>query len=113
MKQKREHFVTLPSIAAEIIATTVFDKYNTWSKPKAALDARLQFTTPFVIHDLRRTLSTGLAELQTPPHLIDCILGHAAGNLHKRYNRYRYIAEIRETLCSWQQHLLAMVGEQA
>ena len=54
------------------------------------------------IHDLRRTVSTNLGEMQTPPHVIDCLLNHSTSALHKRYNRYQYLSEVREALEAWE-----------
>jgi integrase len=116
MKQNREHFVPLPPLAAEIICTTTFDGYNMRSKPKAELDARLQFSTPFVIHDLRRTVSSSLGQMGVAPHIIDCILGHSTGSISpiaRRYNRYAYLPEMREALEKWEARLLAVVAGQA
>lgn len=97
MKQKREHFIPIPPLAGEIIAQGSLD-VRTWSKPKAELDARLRFKKPFVLHDLRRCVSSYLAELEVLPHIIDAVLGHATASLHKRYNRYAYEPEMRRAL---------------
>ena len=84
--------------------------YNTWSKPKKELDEK-SGTAGWTIHDLRRTVSTNLGEMQTPPHVIDRLLNHSTGSLHKRYNRYQYLSEVREALEAWEARLLAIVAQ--
>jgi integrase len=79
---------------------------------KEDLDARhLQFAEPWRIHDLRRTVRTGLSQLSVPPHIAELIIGHSIGGIVKVYDRYDYMAEKREALTRWADHLLTIVGE--
>ena len=62
----------------------------------------------WVIHDLRRTAATGMAEIGIQPHIIEAILNHLSG--HKAsvagiYNRAHYASEKREALERWASHL--------
>ena len=116
-KNKREHAIPLTQECARyahlLVALDPSDRaYNTWSKPKAELDTRSGVSN-WVIHDLRRTVSTNLAELNVAPHVIDRILNHATGTLHRTYNRYQYLTEMRAALEVWEGKLLAVVGAQA
>ena len=54
------------------------------------------------LHDLRRTVATGLARLGTPPHVVSEILGHApTGITTAVYDRYSYQREMRDALERW------------
>jgi integrase len=64
-------------------------------------------------HDLRRTTATGLANLGTPPHVVEAILNHQSG--HKRgvagvYNRSPYEREVRAALALWEDHLRTIIA---
>jgi integrase len=96
-----------------------------WSKAKRELDARIGQARkaagrgpidPWVLHDLRRTAATAMAELGVQPHIIEELLGHISG--HKAgvagiYNRASYAAEKRQALDRWASHVDALVSGQA
>jgi integrase len=98
--------------------------FSGWSKAKAALDGRLLTAlrkkhgenaklTPWRLHDLRRTVSTGMAELGIAPHVIEAVLNHISG--HKAgvagvYNRATYAPEKRTALTLWAEHVKAVTG---
>ena len=68
---------------------------------------------PWVIHDLRRTMATRLAESGTAPHIIEAILNHVSG--HKAgvagvYNRASYEPQKRIALQQWSNHLDGLVS---
>ena len=47
----------------------------------------------WTIHDLRRTMATGMARLEIPPHVIEACLNHSSGSVSgiaKIYNRHNY-----------------------
>jgi integrase len=86
--------------------------------PKRALDERIAAAcqapmAPWVLHDLRRSLATGLGErLGVLPHVVEAILNHVDG--HKRgvagvYNRASYDKEKRAALDMWAAHVLGLV----
>ena len=35
----------------------------------------------FILHDLRRTAASGMAQLGIPPHVVDRILNHSSGTI--------------------------------
>lgn len=56
------------------------------------------------VHDLRRTMASGLAEMGVLPEVIERILNHtsgAAGGLKAVYQRYEYMKERKEALEAW------------
>jgi integrase len=85
----------------------VFDRIS-WSYAKEQLDKSLKNVAPFKLHDIRRTVATGMAELGIQPHIIEAILNHVSG--HKSgvagiYNRAKYEGEMRSALQRWTDHL--------
>jgi integrase len=61
------------------------------------------------LHDLRRTLRTGLAELAVSFEVAERVLNHAMPGLQAVYNRHNYAAEKRNALALWAEHVLALV----
>ena len=129
-RTKNHHplFLTLPRAALSVLQATpvrpgrayLFGQrggpFSRWAWEKLALDKRLaeagHRVPPWRLHDIRRTVATGLAELGVQPHIIEAILNHRSG--HKAgvagiYNRATYEAEIRRALAIWAEHLLAVV----
>ena len=89
------------------------DGFSGWSASKSALDADLAKMTAWTLHDLRRTCATGMAELGTPPHIVELVLNHQSG--HKGgiagvYNRAVNGKERREALDQWDKHIAALVA---
>jgi integrase len=60
------------------------------------------------LHDLRRTLRTGLAELGVNFEITERVLNHAMPGLQAVYNRHNYLAEKRTALALWAEHVLAL-----
>ena len=63
------------------------------------------------LHDLRRTLRTGLAELGVRFEVAERVLNHAVPGLEAVYNRHSYAAEKRAALALWAEHVLALAEE--
>jgi len=62
-------------------------------------------------HDIRRTATTGMAQLGVPPHIADRILNHVQGTIRgvaAVYNRHTYLAERRQALHMWAERLHAL-----
>ena len=120
-KNARSHYVPLASQAVGLLRTVerrdgralVFGSrkgpFSGWSKAKASLDARMSAALghplpPWRLHDVRRTVATGLADLGALPHVIEAVLNHVSG--HKAgvagvYNRSVYATEKRAALDLW------------
>ena len=60
------------------------------------------------LHDLRRTLRTGLAELSVSFEVAERVLNHAMPGLQAVYNRHNYMAQKRTALALWAEHVLAL-----
>lgn len=52
-------------------------------------------------HDLRRTFATHLAELGTPPHVVERCLNHTMQGVMAVYNRHDYLPERKLALDAW------------
>src|SRR2546430_297434 len=88
--------------------------FTSWTICKAALDVRLdKAVAHWTHHDLRRSMSTHMAEkLNIPPHIIEAILNHVGGHksgIHGVYNVAEYESQKRRALTKWADHLLAIV----
>lgn len=118
------HDVPLSDPALEILSSTprregrhlLFGEgkggFQGWSKAKAKLDTRIvkagAKVRPWRLHDIRRTVATGMAGLGTLPHVIEAVLNHVSG--HKAgvagvYNRATYAKEKCEALNAWAGHI--------
>jgi integrase len=65
----------------------------------------------FRMHDLRRSLASGLARLGVAPHVVEAVLNHKSGvikGVAAVYNRYSYATEKRLALEAWARHLRAL-----
>jgi len=80
----------------------VFDKLG-WTARKGRLDTAVGLPH-WTLHDIRRSVATGLAELGVLPHVIECCLNHIAGfrgGVAGIYNRNRYLPEMKQALELW------------
>jgi integrase len=64
---------------------------------------------PFTLHDLRRTVRTGLARLKIAPHIAERVLNHAQPGIVAAYDVHAYLDEKREALESWAAHLTGLM----
>jgi integrase len=83
--------------------TTVF---NGWSKAKADFDEPFDFH--YRLHDIRRTVVTGLASLGVSLPVIERLVGHTSGTFSGVvgiYQRYNYLPEMTDAVQRWDDHL--------
>ena len=89
-----------------------------YSKAKARLgrmvaaarsEAGLPDLEPWSIHDLRRTVGTGLGKLGISRFIIARILNHADRTVTGIYDRYEYLDEKRRALEAWGRYLENLV----
>jgi integrase len=88
--------------------------WNGWGVRKQKLDAAIEAATgkalaSWTVHDIRRSVVTGMAELGIAPHIIEAVVNHVSG--HKNgvagiYNRARYQDETAAALQRWADYLL-------
>jgi integrase len=68
---------------------------------------------PWILHDLRRTATTGMAGLKIAPHVVDRVLNHTSGTIRgvaRVYNRFEYSDEQRAALEAWGRKVDAIVS---
>jgi integrase len=68
---------------------------------------------PWILHDLRRTATTGMAALRVLPHDVDRILNHTSGTIRgvaRVYNRFEYADERRTALEAWGRAIESIVS---
>ena len=91
---------------------------NGFSKYKARLDKAMATelggqADHFVIHDIRRTMRTGLSALPIPDNVRELVIAHARPGLHKVYDQHSYINEKRHALELWAARLCNIVNPPA
>jgi integrase len=90
-----------------------------YSKAKARLDKVVAGTRhkvgllapePWTIHDLRRTVGTGLGKLGVSRFIISRVLNHADRTVTGIYDRHEYLDEKRHALDAWGNYLANLVA---
>lgn len=133
-KNGRDHLVPLSDSAISLLenlprikgkgllfTTTGETAISGLSKIKARLEKAAaeelnkldQVPAPWTLHDLRRTLATGLQKLGFPVEVSEAVLNHRGGTVSgvaAIYARHDYAAEKREALDAWARHVAAVVN---
>jgi integrase len=114
-KSDRLNQVPLPALARQIIeqlprtgselvfSTTGSTPVSGFSKAKKRCD-QLSGVTGWRLHDLRRTVASGMARLKVEPWVVEKVLNHQTGQLSGVagvYNRWGYFDEKQEALERW------------
>ena len=122
-KNTLPHLIPLSSFACSILdsfprkgdfvfsLTGKFPVRN-WSRAKADLDDFAGITEPFVIHDIRRSVATGLQKLKVPLEVTEAVLGHVSGSragIVGIYQKHDYAPEKRAALEAWGAHVMGLV----
>ena len=79
-------------------AKAILDKAMLAELRKADRKAKLE---PFVIHDIRRTMRTGLSALPVSTDVAELVIAHTRPGLRKVYDQYAFEAEKRKALELW------------
>lgn len=66
---------------------------------------------PWVNHDLRRTVRTGLTNLGVPPEVAEAVIGHEQKKLEKTYNTSKFKAQKRRALYLWSEEIRRILDE--
>jgi integrase len=129
-KNHKGHSLCLPRIAMDILRAIpvklgrdfVFGTrgvaFSAWSYSMLALNSRITAIEGkplrhWTLHDLRRTMRTGLGKLGVQPHIAERAVNHIKGGVEAIYDRYRYEREITAALALWADHVLALVNHGA
>ncbi|SHG68623.1 tyrosine-type recombinase/integrase [Marivita hallyeonensis] len=88
-----------------VFTTTGKSPVSGFGRVKKRLDKALpEGTEPWIIHDLRRTMSTNMAMMGVPQPVTEALLNHKTGvvsGVAAIYNVYSYADEKREALETW------------
>ena len=116
-KNKKAHIVHLAEPAWKVIeacsgqpyvfGTATGKRFQQFGRGKRAID-KLCGVAGWRLHDLRRTIVSGMARLGIPPHVADKILNHQAGTISgvaAVYQRHDFLAERKEALDRWGTHV--------
>jgi integrase len=137
VKSSRAHLVPLPPLAVTllrglprlsyldangdsvtsdwVLTTNARAPISDFSKPKRLLDAAmaraLESDPPhWVVHDIRRTVSTNLARLGVDPFIRRRVLNHALTGVDAIYDRFDYLPAKRSALVLWAADLQRLTG---
>jgi integrase len=122
-KNGQPHVIPLPPAVVELIEASprlgplIFagerGQFSGWSKSKASLDRR-SGVSGWVLHDLRRTVATGMQRLGVRFEVIEHVLNHLSGSrggLGAVYRRHDFEQEKRAALEAWAAHVLRIVDK--
>jgi integrase len=132
MKTGKQHAVHLSGLALEVLAevlalgngsgfvfsTDGVHPLRNFARAKARLDRSMAEISgkplpAWHVHDLRRTMTHGLAAMGIPPHVADRILAHTSGAISGTaaiYNKFAYIDERRDALMAWGRKVQLIIG---
>jgi integrase len=125
MKNKQKHLVPLSTQALAIVdallgvdedclfTSSPTRRIGKMSHYKAALDAQMKPKEPWVLHDLRRTVASGMQKLGIQLPVIEKCLGHKSGSFRgivSVYQLHTYDAEKRHALQAWADHVEGLVS---
>jgi integrase len=95
-----------------VFATPSGKNFQSFNRAKSDLD-HLSGVKDWRIHDLRRTVVTGMARLGVPPHVADKILNHQSGTISgvaAVYQKHEFLAERKVALEQWGRHVSDVIA---
>lgn len=105
----------LPRLKSDyVFTTTLTTPIQGYSKAKRQLDGLTKLSSPWRVHDLRRTAASGMAKLGFQPHVIERVLNHvsgAQGGLVAVYQRYEYLEERKRAIEAWGSYVEALIAD--
>ena len=88
-----------------VTSSSGYSPVSGFSKAKTQLDekvaARQVAVSPFVVHDLRRTMATHMERLSVEPHVIEACLGHTLKGIERVYRHFTYYDQKAIALQKW------------
>jgi integrase len=118
MKGRTSHVVPLSAQAAAIIAAQprigdlVFGRLH-WHKIKPDLNPHMGEAPAWVVHDIRRTVASGMAKIGTAVPVIEKILAHKSGTFRGivgTYQRHSFLPEMATAMQKWADHVERLVN---
>ena len=88
--------------------------FTKWGRDKRLLDDKLGGSVAkWTLHDLRRSVASGLGNLGAQPHVIEMIMNHKSGfrgGVSGTYNRSPYEREVKQAMALWSDHITAITS---
>ena len=121
-KNGKPHFVHLsdkakavlemtPNVGGFIFTSNGKTPFSGFSKAKKRLDD-MSSVTDWRLHDIRRTVTTGMATLGIAPHIADKVMNHQSGTISgvaAVYQRHEFLEERKTALEAWGRHVQALL----
>jgi integrase len=121
-KNEKPHFVYISPQAATVLSSApkvgefIFTSngstaFSGFSKAKKRLD-EISGVTKWRIHDIRRTVTTGMATLSIAPHIADKIMNHQVGTISgvaAVYQRHEFLEERKTALEAWGNYVQSLM----
>lgn len=87
-----------------------------WKRIRASVDEKLGYEAGhFTMHDIRRTVATGLQRLGIPLVVSEAVLNHQSGSAMAGvagvYHRHQYTNEKREALALWGKEVMQIAAK--
>ena len=122
-KTGRAHVVPLSRLALDVLASVPRIEGRAHVFPgrgdvaMSGFSKRLKALTTaagvdFALHDLRRTVRTGLSRLRVPFEVAERVLGHVPPGVSQHYDHFGYLDEKRIALESWARHVDGLINPQ-
>jgi integrase len=88
--------------------------FTAWSMWNMKLNHRIELArgaplAPWVVHDIRRSVRSGLSRIGIAPHISELVLNHQRVGIERVYDRYSYAAEKAQALLRWSDHVMSLV----
>ena len=123
-KNEKPHTVHLSEQAAAVVTEVknigpfVFTSngktpFSGFSKSKKRLD-ELSGVSEWRLHDIRRTVTSGMAQLGIRPHIADKILNHQSGTISgvaAVYQRHKFLKERKTALDAWGNYVQSLLDK--
>ena len=123
-KNEKPHTVHLSEQAAAVVTEVknigpfVFTSngktpFSGFSKSKKRLD-ELSGVSEWRLHDIRRTVTSGMAQLGIQPHIADKILNHQSGTISgvaAVYQRHEFLEERKTALNAWGNYVQSLLDK--
>ena len=123
-KNEKPHTVHLSDQAAAVVSdisgigSFVFTSngktpFSGFSKSKKRLD-ELSGVSEWRLHDIRRTVTSGMAQLGIQPHIADKILNHQSGTISgvaAVYQRHEFLEERKTALDAWGSYVQSLLDK--
>ena len=104
-------------LASKVTSTnSVSGLSKAWKRIRASVDEKLGYEAAhFTMHDIRRTVATGLQRIGIPLVVSEAVLNHQSGSAMAGvagvYHRHQYTNEKREALALWGKEVLMLVAK--